>query len=102
MKNISNTFHGRDVFAPAAAHIACGTALKSLGKEVDSIIKLNIPGYDLELIDQLEFPFESEKIYWTAKNMYFGGVHAVFKDKKGNLEPAGDRRRVGAIRKLLK
>ena len=60
------------------------------------------PGYDLELIDQLEFPFESEKIYWTAKNMYFGGVHAVFKDKKGNLEPAGDQRRVGATRKLLK
>lgn len=58
------------------------------------------PGYDLDIIDQLELPMESEKIYWTSKNMYFGGVHAVFKDKSGNLEAAGDRRRVGAIRKL--
>jgi gamma-glutamyltranspeptidase/glutathione hydrolase len=58
------------------------------------------PGYDLEIVEKLELPGDSEKIYWTAKNMYFGGVHAVFKDKSGNLEAAGDRRRVGAIRKI--
>jgi gamma-glutamyltranspeptidase/glutathione hydrolase len=57
------------------------------------------PGYDLDVIDQLELPVESEKIYWTSKNMYFGGVHAVFKDKNGNLKAAGDQRRVGATRK---
>jgi len=58
------------------------------------------PGYELEIIDRLELPFGSEKIKWKAKNMYFGGVHAVFKDEKGNLEAAGDRRRVGAIREV--
>ena len=31
---VSNTFHGRDVFAPAAAHLAAGTALAQLGKSV--------------------------------------------------------------------
>jgi gamma-glutamyltranspeptidase/glutathione hydrolase len=58
------------------------------------------PGYDRDIVDRLELPGDSAKIYWTDKNMYFGGVHAVFKDNKGNLEAAGDKRRVGAIRKI--
>lgn len=58
------------------------------------------PGYDINKVDKLELPGDSDKIYWSAKNMYFGGVHGVFKDKTGNLEAAGDRRRVGAIRKV--
>jgi len=58
------------------------------------------PGYNNEIVEKLELPGDSEKIYWTAKNMYFGGVHAVFKDKNGNLEAAGDKRRVGATRKI--
>ena len=32
---VSNTFHGRDVFAPAAAHLATGTPLRNLGQDVD-------------------------------------------------------------------
>jgi S-adenosylmethionine hydrolase len=28
---LSNTFHGRDIFAPVAAHIARGTALREFG-----------------------------------------------------------------------
>jgi gamma-glutamyltranspeptidase/glutathione hydrolase len=58
------------------------------------------PGYDIDIVEKLELPKDANKIYWTDKNMYFGGVHAVFKDKHGNLEAAGDRRRVGAIRKI--
>lgn len=29
---VSATFHGRDIFAPAAAHLACGTALDDMGE----------------------------------------------------------------------
>jgi hypothetical protein len=29
---ISSTFHGRDIFAPAAAHLACGVPLRDLGR----------------------------------------------------------------------
>ena len=32
---VSKTFHGRDVFAPAAAHLAAGVALERLGPEID-------------------------------------------------------------------
>jgi S-adenosyl-L-methionine hydrolase (adenosine-forming) len=33
---VSNTFHGRDVFAPVAAHLAAGVELWDLGEVVDS------------------------------------------------------------------
>ena len=32
---VSETFHGRDVFAPAAAHLAAGRALEELGAQVE-------------------------------------------------------------------
>ena len=31
---VSRTFHGRDVFAPVAAHIACGTPLEAFGPRI--------------------------------------------------------------------
>lgn len=34
MPSLSQTFHGRDIFAPAAAHIAAGVELDKLGEEV--------------------------------------------------------------------
>lgn len=41
----SPTFHGRDIFAPAAAHLANGTAFRELGQAIDwqSLIQLPIP-----------------------------------------------------------
>lgn len=33
----SNTFHGRDIFAPAAAHLAAGRALDDLGSPIDRL-----------------------------------------------------------------
>lgn len=35
LEPVSRTFHGRDVFAPAAAHLAAGVALERLGAAVD-------------------------------------------------------------------
>ncbi|MGC9346161.1 MAG: SAM hydrolase/SAM-dependent halogenase family protein, partial [Candidatus Bathyarchaeales archaeon] len=36
---ISNTFHGRDIFAPAAAHLANGTPSSEFGPEIHKIVK---------------------------------------------------------------
>ena len=33
----SNTFHGRDIFAPAAAHLAAGRPLAEIGSPIDSL-----------------------------------------------------------------
>jgi S-adenosyl-L-methionine hydrolase (adenosine-forming) len=40
---ISSTFHGRDVFAPAAAHLARGVGIAELGTVVDDLIRLPLP-----------------------------------------------------------
>jgi S-adenosylmethionine hydrolase len=37
LKNISNTFHGRDIFAPVAAHLALGESLTNFGEEIEEI-----------------------------------------------------------------
>lgn len=40
---VSATFHGRDVFAPAAAYLAQGVRLEELGEPVGALVSLNIP-----------------------------------------------------------
>ncbi len=39
----SNTFHGRDVFAPLAAYMSLGVKLQRLGGKIDRLERLNIP-----------------------------------------------------------
>ncbi|MBC8282973.1 MAG: SAM-dependent chlorinase/fluorinase [Nitrospinae bacterium] len=43
LKNISNTFHGRDLFAPVAAWIASGVALSKMGPRLLKPTQLDIP-----------------------------------------------------------
>jgi len=38
LPKISNTFHGRDIFAPAAAHLAKGTPPSEFGPEIHKIV----------------------------------------------------------------
>lgn len=46
LQPVSRTFHGRDVFAPAAAHLAAGMPLADLGPalEVEQLHVLELPG----------------------------------------------------------
>lgn len=43
LTNVSATFHGRDIFAPAAAHLSRGTPLASLGPPLRAIERLELP-----------------------------------------------------------
>ena len=49
LARVSATFHGRDVFAPAAAHLACGVEPAELGPAVDAaaLVRLEIPVPDV-------------------------------------------------------
>jgi S-adenosylmethionine hydrolase len=42
---VSRTFHGRDIFSPAAAHLALGVALEELGPPIDPgvLVRLDLP-----------------------------------------------------------
>ena len=45
LDSVSRTFHGRDLFSPAAAHLACGVPIDELGPPVDpqALVQLDVP-----------------------------------------------------------
>src|SRR5881227_3235162 len=45
LESVSRTFHGRDLFAPAAAHLALGVPLEELGPPIapDALARLDLP-----------------------------------------------------------
>jgi len=65
LKAVSQTFHGRDIFAPVAAHLSMGVPINYFGREIDN--------YDRGKIDQ---PVVSD-------NIIFGKI--IYEDKFGNL-----------------
>ncbi|MGE5072703.1 MAG: S-adenosyl-l-methionine hydroxide adenosyltransferase family protein [Anaerolineae bacterium] len=40
---VSHVFHGRDIFAPAAAHLANGVPLREFGRAFDDPVRLELP-----------------------------------------------------------
>ena len=49
LESISRTFHGRDLFSPAAAHLSRGVAIEELGPPlaVDALVRLDLPQPEL-------------------------------------------------------
>jgi S-adenosyl-L-methionine hydrolase (adenosine-forming) len=49
LEPVSKVFHGRDVFAPAAAHLAAGLPLEKLGPPIDvgKLVSLQLPEADI-------------------------------------------------------
>lgn len=43
LPSVSHVFHGRDVFAPSAAHLANGVPLSSLGRRIQDPVLLDLP-----------------------------------------------------------
>jgi len=59
------------------------------------------PGFQGDELQKLSLPPDVEQFHWKEKNMYFGGVHAVFINSSGDIEAAGDRRRAGCAIKTF-
>src|SRR3712207_3039821 len=55
LQPVSSTFHGRDIFAPAAAHLAAGLDIGRLGEVLDptSLARVELPGMSKEGADAL-------------------------------------------------
>ena len=49
LEPVASTFHGRDIFSPAAAHLAAGIELEALGPKigVDKLVRLELPAPDI-------------------------------------------------------
>lgn len=70
LKPVSRTFHGRDIFAPVAAHIAKGVPAARMGKPVDDYLRLNF-----------EKPVRTARRGWTGailKIDHFGNLITNF------------------------
>jgi S-adenosylmethionine hydrolase len=76
---VSSSFHGRDIFAPAAAHLACGLPVRDLGPELDPTTLV-----DLVIPDATPIP---------------GGVATtvIYVDTFGNCKLAGLRQELEAV-----
>lgn len=62
---VSATFHGRDIFAPVAAHLSLGVSVDSVGSEVTDVVELGFG----------EFRVSTDEV---------GGV-VLYRDRFGNL-----------------
>jgi len=93
-ETVSPTFHGRDVFAPAAARLASGAPFHELGEELDTIVTLDIPhpqqttqgGVEGEVIHVDRFGNLVTNIHRSLVSGAFGGTVS-----------AGDRCRLSGI-----
>ena len=47
LPEVSQTFHGRDIFAPVAAHLSLGVPLTDIGPPVRNLIRLPIPTLEI-------------------------------------------------------
>lgn len=43
LREVSNVFHGRDIFAPVAAHLASGIAPREMGTLIQDPVRLHLP-----------------------------------------------------------
>ncbi|MBN2502575.1 MAG: SAM-dependent chlorinase/fluorinase [Anaerolineales bacterium] len=43
LPEVSEIFHGRDIFSPVGAHLAAGVPLEDLGEEIDDAVRIDLP-----------------------------------------------------------
>ncbi len=80
LESVSRTFHGRDLFSPAAAHLALGVPLSELGPPIDpdALARLDLPQPDIG----------ATRIHSTVLSIdRFGNVQLNL--DRSNLEGAG-------------
>lgn len=55
------------------------------------------PGFEKEVLDQIQDIESFELVPYKSNNMFFGGVHTLYMDQNGMPTGAGDRRREGIV-----
>ena len=86
--SVSHTFHGRDIFAPVAAHLAAGTPIGEVGPAIDptELARLDLPRADLR-----DGGFDTSVLFVDAfGNCRLAGQPADLAALRSRLEP-GDR-----------
>ena len=88
----SNTFHGRDVFAAAAAYLDKGVPFEEFGRELKDVVKLN---FDLPSISKGKI--ETEVAFVDG----FGNVETIIKERDLKNAGIGDVFEVNGMKTFL-
>ncbi|HEY1241050.1 MAG TPA: SAM-dependent chlorinase/fluorinase [Bryobacteraceae bacterium] len=70
LKSVSQTFHGRDIFSPVAAHVAAGVKPAQMGKRVDDYVR-----------PEFASPVRTGEHAWTGRILkidHFGNIITNF------------------------
>jgi len=82
---VSTSFHGRDIFAPAAAHLALGVAVADLGRALDPAVLVPSPIHAAEAADG---ELRSSVVYVdTFGNVKLAGLRADLEAAIGPVSP---------------
>ena len=95
LKSVSQTFHGRDVFAPVAAHLARGISVAKLGPVIRDFVRLDWPEAKVH-----GKSFEGEVIYIDKFGNAITNIPAasIASPGDGHFEVFKGRKRICAIR----
>ena len=99
LPEVSSVFHGRDIFAPCAAHLAAGVPLERLGEPLHDIIRLDFPqpqrvdfGYRAQVIHLDHFGNISTNVRTGhLRGHTLGSVHINGFNITGMVSTFGDR-----------
>ncbi|HJT90289.1 MAG TPA: SAM-dependent chlorinase/fluorinase, partial [Bryobacteraceae bacterium] len=95
LQPVSRTFHGRDIFSPAAAHVAAGVPPRRLGNRIDDYIR-----------PRFAAPAPAGKGVWTGQVLHvdrFGNLITNFRAgdfprlRTGNFSLSVGRRRTAML-----
>ena len=105
LPDVSHTFHGRDVFAPAAAHLSSGVPPEEFGPPVAEVVWLNLPppaasGGVIEgrvvhvdrfgnLITNIAFDDEAGRAVVEMEGLRIQGLSRSYEDSAGVLAIVG-------------
>jgi gamma-glutamyltranspeptidase/glutathione hydrolase len=81
---------------------------KHLGQDIETAVhapRLHNEGNELEIEPDFISEYERMQLMklgwklkdWQQQSVYFGGVHAISRDERGNIQAAADPRRGGAV-----
>lgn len=105
---VSSTFHGRDIFAPVAAHLSLGVPLKNFGERITSLTAFPLPrprlaknaligevlhidnfGNLITSIRRDDLPSASKTITVKIGNKTISGLSRTYQDNEGLLALIG-------------
>jgi len=98
LDSVSRTFHGRDIFAPVAAHLSRGPAIQRLGREVKDWVRLPWPQPKRS---RGTIRAKSSTLTASATPLPTSNPNRISMDELSRVKPLAGERRVASWRNFM-